>query len=131
MLPATTTAKGDFMAASNPCKIPTPTGPVVAPFVSQAKAAMMRKTSKKVLIGMRDTVTEASQAPSSSGDEGGTLGGVASGMNMGPVQPTQGSSTVSAEGKKVVFATASAKHNGGNAVGLQISESQTNVLVAL
>ncbi len=131
LLAATTTADGEYLSAANPCKTPVPGGPpMVLPYPSKGLAAQMVKTSRKVMIGLRDTVTEASKTPMSTGDAAGSLGGVSSGTTMGPVQPSVGSGVVAAEGKKVAYATAASKHNKNNAVGLQTKPSQNDVLIA-
>ena len=90
------------------------------------------KTSTKVQFENKDAVIETSEIPSSTGDEPGVAGGVVSGTFAQKVVFKLGSSVVKAEGKAVVFLTATTAHNGSSAnmpAGLLVAPSQAKILV--
>jgi hypothetical protein len=134
-MPAGSKAGGTCFAAPDVCKVPAPPAPPIpTPFPNTGSVADCNSTVDTVLIEKKDTVTEASKIPRSSGDEAGTLGGMVSNTNMGEVSFKQASSKVYAKGKKIVFHTAMSAHNGSNAnmpAGAFVAPSQTKVFVAM
>lgn len=135
IFPASTTEDGQCFGFPNPCKLQAGPAVVVQPFPSTGMLtdAKAGTCSKKVLIGNKPTVTQASEIARSSGDEAGTLGGVISGRNMDVVTFKVGSEKVLAEGEKVVYLTCTSAHNGSNAnvpAGTQVAPSQDKVLVS-
>jgi hypothetical protein len=133
-MPAGSKAGGTCMGTPDVCQVPAPPGPPVpTPFPNTAMVANATKTSAKVLFENKDAVVETSEIPSSNGDQAGSAGGVVSGTVGQKVVFKLGSSKVMAEGKAVVFHTATTAHNGANAnmpAGLHDSPSQAKVLVA-
>jgi len=134
MMPASSKASGVYFAIPDVCLTPAPPAPPVpVPYPNTAQVASSNGAVEKVLIENKETVVEGVKVPRSSGDEAGSSGGVTSGVNMGPVEPKTFSSKVFFDGKKAVFLTSLAGHNGSNAnmpAGAQIAPSQAKVLVA-
>lgn len=133
MLPASSKASGNCLGVPDVCQVPAPPGPPVpTPFPNMAMVANATQTSTKVMIENKEVVVETSEIPSSTGDEAGVAGGVVSGTFAQKVVFKLGSSVVKAEGKSVVYVTATTAHNGSNAnmpAGLQVAPSQAKVLV--
>jgi hypothetical protein len=133
MMPASTKAGGVYFGMPDVCKTPAPPAPPIPiPYPNTAQVAGSNGACTKVLVENKETVVEGSKVPNSMGDEAGTAGGVVSGTNMGPVEPKLFSSKVYCGGKKVVFLTSMAAHNGSNAnfpAGAQIAPSQAKVFV--
>ncbi len=134
MFPATTNGGGNCFAFPDVCNTPAPPGqPVPIPYPNTAMLNQAIKTSLRVLICGKQTVTINSEIPRSQGDEPGTAGGITSGMNMGQASFKVGSSKVKAEGHPITFLSAVTAHNGINAnapAGSVVAPSQTKVLVA-
>lgn len=131
MMPASTKKGGKYVnALPDACK--TPPNNIPVPYPNTAHVASTNGAAKRVLIENKETVVEGSKVPNSSGDELGTGGGVVSTVNRGQVRPTQWSSKVFACGKKIVYHTATAAHNGSNpnTFGTQMTASQRKVYVA-
>ncbi len=131
LLPATTTAAGQYFTLLDTCKVPPTMAPV--PFPNVGLPMMAVNTTTTVLIQKRLVLVMGSIIPMSTGDEPGLGGGVVSAMIKGPVSPKIGSSKVIANGKKVTFVTAQSGHNGPNpnTVGLNVVPSQAMVMVSL
>jgi hypothetical protein len=134
MMAAASKAGGDCMGVPDTCLTPAPPGPPVPmPYPNMAQLATADGVVDTVLIENKETVVEGSKMPNSKGDEGGTNGGVMSGVNMGPVEPKLFSSKVFFAGKKATFLTAMTAHNGTSANlpgGTIVSPSQMKVFVA-
>lgn len=132
---ASTTA-GGTAATTGPidtCKTPAAPSPVPTPYPNMAQVSQARQTTTKVKIGKKPVVTISSKISRSSGDEAGTLKGMISQTNMGPVSFKKASEKVKAQGKKVVYASCMTGHNGNNAnapAGAQMAPSQTKVRIA-
>lgn len=136
IMPAASKAGGMYFAFPDVCftPVPPPVVQVPIPYPNLAQLANTDGACDKVLIENKETVTEGSKVPSSSGDEAGTKGGVVSGKNMDQVQPKTFSSTVFAGGKKVVMLTSTSAHNGSSAnvpTGMMVVPSQAKVIVGL
>ena len=130
--PASTMGGGMSQAFPDTCNIITPAGPVPTPFPNMCMINQAVSTSTQVTMLNQPVVLKNSQVPSSTGDEGGTGMGVASGMIKGPCKPTNASSTVKVEGQQVVYSPCPFGHNGTSAnapLGVQSTPSQSTVLV--
>lgn len=134
IFPASSKGGGNCMAFPDVCKTPAPpAGPIPIPYPNSAMLNQATKTSKKVKIVKKETVTTKSEVPRTMGDEAGTVGGLVSGRNMDKLTFKKGSSKVKVEGAKVVHLTAVTGHNGSNAnapAGVQVAPSQTKVIVS-
>jgi hypothetical protein len=134
MFPASTKGGGNCFAFPDVCKTPAPpAGPVPVPYPNTAMNNQATKTSRKVKICGKETITTKSEIPRSMGDEAGTAGGVVSGGNMDKVVFKKGSSKVKVEGAPVVSLTSVTAQNGSNAnapAGAVVSPSQAKVFVA-
>nr|WP_255204037.1 PAAR-like domain-containing protein [Myxococcus sp. AM011] len=84
------------------CQVPTPAGPQLTPFTNTAEASDLAKGSTSVTIGDAPVCLSNSSLASSTGNEAGTLGGVASGTNKGAAQPVNFSFDVRINGANVV-----------------------------
>ncbi|MBI4700674.1 MAG: DUF4150 domain-containing protein [Deltaproteobacteria bacterium] len=121
------------MAFPDVCKTPAGSTVVPVPYPNMGQLSGTDQACAKVLVENKETVVESSKIPCSSGDEAGTAMGVVSGTNMGEVAFRTFSSKVYAQGKKIVFHTATTAHNGSNAnmpSGCHVAPSQAKVLVA-
>jgi hypothetical protein len=134
MFPVSTKGGGNCFAFPDVCKTPAPPAPPIpVPYPNTGMNNQAVKTSAKVKICGKETLTTKSEIPRSMGDEAGTVGGVVSGMNMDKVTFKKGSSKVKVEGLPVVSLTSMTAHNGSNAnapAGAVVSPSQAKVFVA-
>jgi hypothetical protein len=130
---ASSTAGGTALGAPDVCNTPSASGVTPITYTNTVQISSATSTSSVVLIENMDTVTTDSSMESSNGDEAGVSGGVVSGRFMGAVDFKAGSSVVAAEDNDVVYQTSVTGHNGSssNAVGAQLSQSQTKVKVAM
>lgn len=133
MMSASTKGGGQCDAFPDVCKTPMPpAGPIPLPYPNMGMLTQAQKTSTKVKIVGKETVTTKSEIPRSMGDEAGTAGGLMSGKNMDKITFKKGSSKVKVEGQPCVHQTATTGHNGSNAnspAGLQSAPSQAKVKV--
>lgn len=131
-LPAATKAGGTCVGFPDVCKVPAPPGsPVPTPFPNIAQVRNAAGTIANVLVKNKEIVVETSYPTSSTGDEAGTLKGVASNKTGGKCRFIRGSSKVKARGKRVVPLLAPTSHNDNNLPtgGVHCAPSQTTVLV--
>lgn len=135
MFAVTTKQGGMCQAIPDVCKVPAPPGPPVpTPFPNIADCMQVNPATasfKVKVIGM-PVVHAQSKIMMSSGDEGGSLGGVVSGMIKGEMSYAQASLKVKVEGQPVVFVGCMTAHNGTNANapgGSQVAPSQAKVFV--
>ena len=133
-MPAHTKQGGDRTSVV-PCiglfQVPPPVNQIPVPSLNMAKCAAAKKTSKKVLIALKETLVATSEIPSSTATPG--LGkGIMSNTQRGPMELKDGASPkVYAEGARVVHPVTQSSHNKGNApLGLG-SPSQDKVYVAM
>ncbi len=98
----------------NICKTPSPGGPVPIPYPNIAKSADADKTAKKVFADGEALCIKGSNFSVSTGDEAGTLGGVASGDCTDKAEFINYSFDVKAEGKNVPRAFDLMLHNDKN-----------------
>lgn len=138
MFPASNTSGGQVVSPGplDVCKTPAPPSPSPIPLPYPNIVMVMQATtstcSSKVKIGNKETVTQDSEVPMSSGDEPGVVGGIVSSRFKGPAKFKKGSSKVKAEGKPVCSLLSITAQNGSNAnfpPGMQVAPSQTKVLV--
>jgi hypothetical protein len=135
-MPAATKKGGMANTFPDVCKTPAPPAPspVPIPYPNIVQLNGADGTSKKVLMENKETITESSKVPRSSGDEAGVAKGLVSSTNMDKCTFKKYSSKVYAQGKKIVHHTAVTAHNGSNAnmpAGCHTAPSQTKVLVAM
>jgi len=134
IFPASTTAGGTCLAMPDVCLTPAPPGPPIPiPYPNTAMLNQATNTSIKVKFVGKEVITLKSKVPRTMGDEAGTVGGVMSGVNMGPASFRKGSSRVSVEGQDCVHLTSMSAHNGVSAnspAGIVAAPSQTKVIVA-
>lgn len=133
-LPGSTTMAGQCFATPDTCLTPTNAGPVPVAYPNVGMCMQAVLFSLKVKFVMKEVLNLQSMIPMSSGDEGGSNGGVMSGMFKGPVLYKRGSAKVMIEGKPCEYLTATSGHNGVNSnmpVGAQIAPSQVKVLVSM
>lgn len=133
MFPASTKQSGQCFAMPDVCKTPAPPAPPVPiPYPNIGMLPQASGAATKVKFAGKPVVTKKTKMNRSQGDEAGTVGGVVSGVNMGPVAYKKGSAKVKVEGQPCQHLTAMTGHNGSNAnmpAGLQVAPSQTKVLV--
>ena len=133
---STNSPEGECFAFPDTCKTPTPSGPVPMPYPNTAllEQSIVPTMAMSVKIVGFYAATVQTQISMSSGDEAGSMGGVVSGMIVGPCQFKLGSETVKMEGQAAAyFGSLVGQNNTSNAnmpVGSQISPSQVSVTVA-
>lgn len=133
MFPASTKQGGVCMAFPDVCKTPTPGGPVPVPYPNKGTVIQSVMTSKKVFIAHKMVCTKKSKMLRSQLDEAGTVGGVKSGMNMGPVSYKKCSMKVLVEGQPAAHLLSMTGHNGMSPnipAGSQVAPSQTKVMIS-
>jgi uncharacterized Zn-binding protein involved in type VI secretion len=110
---------GIAFAFPNICLTPAPpSSPVPIPYPSIAQLADATKASSDVTAGGKGIIlANETEVPTTSGDEAGTNGGVSSGTFGQKCEFTQGSGSVTVNGKAVVRLGDPTKQNNGNAVG--------------
>jgi hypothetical protein len=101
-------------------------GPV--PYPNEASRAMGVAVVDSILMVGGPAHNLGTVVPLSVGDNGGVLGGVASGTMMGPSRRLTGSTTILLKGKPGVRLTSLGPQNNGNCVGTTVVPSQTKVL---
>jgi uncharacterized Zn-binding protein involved in type VI secretion len=96
-------AKSDGVATAFPdvCKTPSPGGPVPIPYPNVAKSSDTSQGSKKVTADGNPIMLQGSSFSTSTGDEAGSAGGVASNGTKGKAEFVNYSFDVKIEGKSV------------------------------
>lgn len=125
MVWANSSAGGRNVATSVNMMPPTGT-PVSYPNLAQ-RASAIPNVSNVILVG-GPAHNAATIIPASSGDEGGAMGGVASGTVAGTSRNPQGASKVILSGMPVTRMTDPTLQNTGNSSGSGTSPSQTKVI---
>ncbi len=92
---------GIVVAASDVCYTPTPGGPVAVPYTNVADSKEIENGSQTVLVDGHPIMLKDSYFAKSTGDEAGSLGGVASGVTGGKAKFVNHSFDVSVEGRNV------------------------------
>ena len=135
MFPLSTLLGGSGTAMPDVCNTPAPPAPPVPmpyPCMIDLAQANPSTCSQKVKAAGGAVLTIQSEISATSGMEAGSIGGVISGMTMGPARFTMGSSKVTIEGAAAIYQTCPIDANGSNAnsKGVQAEPSQDKVLVA-
>ena len=105
---------GVTIAFPDVCKTPTPGGPVPIPYPNIAKSGDTDKGSKTVKCDGNPVCLKDSNFKTSTGDEPGTLKGVASSKTKGKAEFINFSFDVKIEGKNVARALDLMLHNDKN-----------------
>jgi uncharacterized Zn-binding protein involved in type VI secretion len=129
---------GEGMCEAFPDTCLTPAGPVMVPVpypnIAELAMADPGTCSEVVMIVGMPAATTETQILMSEGDDGGTGGGVMSGMFGGPCKFVLGSSIVMIEGQPAVFMGSTIGQNGVSSanmpMGVQVMPSQEIVQVA-
>lgn len=134
MMPASTKQGGQCFVMPDVCKTPAPPSPspVPIPYPNIGMVMQCAKTSTKVKFANKPACTKKSEMTRSQGDEAGTLFGVKSNVNMGPVGYKKCSAKVKIEGQQSAHLLSMTDHNGksaNNPAGSQIAPSQAKVMV--
>ena len=122
-------AGGVALAMPDVCK--TPAGPVVVPlpYPNMALLPMSVGFCPTILFGGAPAHNMMSIVPLTMGDEAGVLGGILSGVFMGPSTCMDGAFTVLLDGAPATRLTSSTLQNEINAPGFCTVPSQTEVLL--
>jgi Domain of unknown function (DUF4150) len=96
------------------CKTPTPAGPVPIPYPNVALSSNTAQPSKQVKCDGNPICLQDSNFSTSTGDEAGSAGGVASGTTSGKAEFVLYSFDVKVEGKSVCRALDLMIHNNKN-----------------
>ena len=111
------------------CLTPTPVGPIPVPYPNVASQNMGTPAVTKVLFGGTPAHNLSTKIPTTSGDNAGVSGGVASGSVMGPCQHVTGAFTVLIGGMPASRMTSVSIQNSTNCPGVALAPSQTKVLL--
>lgn len=125
---------GMNMATPDVCKTPSPPGapvPIPYPNIAQGATANPGTAAKKVLISGAPAHTLQTTIPMSNGDNAGVVGGVMSGMIMGPSRHLMGATNVLIGGNPATKMTDQTGQNGSsqNVPGSTIAPAQTKVMI--
>jgi len=126
---AVTKASGQMVSSLDVCKTPAPSGTVTVPYPNVGSPPLGLPAAAKVLIGGMPALNRNSKCVPSSGDEGGTLGGVASGVFKGEAGFVGSSLKVVIQGAPAVRLNDATLHNQNNAAGSVAAPSQTVVQI--
>jgi len=126
---AATRESGTLVAFPDVCWTPGPGGPELRAYRNTAQTACAAPVTRKVLVCGVPALTKASRIQPTEGDQEGTGGGVVSRDILGPACFLTGSAKVRFEGRPAVFQGCLTLHNGGNALGVLATPSQTKVTI--
>lgn len=114
------------------CNTPGPVGPIPVPYpnISQGNMCNPGTAALSVLVDGGPSINQGSIITLSSGDNAGAVGGVASGMMMGPTTFKMGSMGVMIEGLPAMRLTSMTGQNGmsPNCPGVTLAPSQVKVM---
>jgi uncharacterized Zn-binding protein involved in type VI secretion len=99
------------------CKTPTPGGPVPIPYPNLAQSMNIASGSKTVKIQGQMAAIKGCNYSISTGDEAGSVGGVASNKIKGKAEFVLNSFDVKIEGKNACRMGDTMTHNDKNAIG--------------
>ncbi len=105
---------GTSIAFPDVCKTPSPAGPVPIPYPNIAQSSDTDKGTKKVKVEGKPVCVKDSVFSTSSGDEAGSAGGVASSKTKGKAEFVNYSFDVQFEGKSVPRSFDLMLHNDKN-----------------
>ena len=120
---ASTTMTGTVIAFPDVCK--TPPFAIPAPFPNSAMNAMVIPAYFTIMINCLPELNLGCMYATTTGDEGGALGGVASGIIKGPARPVMGSLCYFVGGMPSYRLTDPTINNLSNAIGSDMVPSQT------
>lgn len=123
---------GMNFAMPDVCLTPTPVGPVPIPYpnIAMLPMALPPTCSLKHFISMMPAHNMATMVPMTMGDNAGAVGGVMSGMMMGPSRNIMGSMKVFTGGLPATKMLSPAMQNLTNAPsGITLVPSQVKVLI--
>lgn len=135
VFPITTNMAGMCFVFPDVCLTPSPVGQVPIPYPNIAMLVQgnLATFSAKVKVLNMNVATVTSVISMSSGDEPGVVGGVVSGVFIGPAKFTTGFSKVFIEGAVAAYHNSMIGQNGaGNAnapPGIQVTPSQSLVTI--
>ena len=118
-----TMGMGMSMAMPDVCK--TPPFAIPAPFPNISMNAMAVPAYYTIMINMMPELNLGGMCAASSGDEGGTMGGVVSQIIMGPCRPIMGSMCYFVGGMPLWLLTRPTLQNMMNSAGISMVPSQT------
>ncbi len=121
---------GITIAFPDVCKTPTPGGPVPIPYPNIAKSGDTDKGSKKVKCDGNPVCLKDSNFKTSTGDEPGTLKGVASSKTKGIAEFVNYSFDVKIEGKNVARALDLMLHNNKNTPPSPVIQAPVIVVIS-
>lgn len=109
----------------------TPAGPVVVPipYPNIATSPMGIPPVTNILFGGAPAQNLQTEVPLTQGDDAGVLGGLVSGMVMGPSRCLDGSFSVLVGGAPATRLTSATLQNGINAPGVCLVPAQLTVLL--
>jgi uncharacterized Zn-binding protein involved in type VI secretion len=99
------------------CKTPTPAGPVPIPYPNQAQSNTLSNGSTTVKIDGQSAAIKGCNYSVSTGDEAGSVGGVASNKIKGKAEFILYSFDIKIEGKSACRNGDMMTHNDKNAIG--------------
>ncbi len=108
---------------------PAPPVPIPYPNIVQGTTLSAGKLAKKVTIANGKAAHLKSETMLSSGDEAGTVGGVASAKFIGKMNFNLGSMKVKIEGQSAVRMGDMTSHNQKNTIGAFNAPSQSKVMI--
>ena len=121
-------AGGMDMALPDVCLTPSPL-PIPVPYVNVAAGTMAIPNALNILFMGMPAHNMATIIPLTSGDNGGILGGVASGTVMGPARHLTASFSVLLKGSPATRLTSLSLQNSTNISGLRVQPSQLKVVM--
>ncbi|WNG13777.1 DUF4150 domain-containing protein [Cystobacter fuscus] len=107
-------SNGVTIAFPDVCKTPMPAGPVPIPYPNIARSSDTASGSKNTTVEGNPVCLSDSNFSTSTGDEAGSVGGVASGKTKGKAEFVNYSFDVKIEGKNVARALDPMLHNDKN-----------------
>ena len=96
------------------CNTPSPAGPIPIPYPNIAQSSDTAQGSQTVTVEGNPVMLDGSNFSTSTGDEAGSAGGLASGLTKGKAEFVNFSFDVFAEGKNVTRAMDPMLHNDKN-----------------
>ncbi len=111
------------------CKTPSPVGPIPIPYPNIARSSDTAQGTKKVKCDGNPVCVEDSNFSTSTGDEPGSIGGVASGVTKGKAEFVNHSFDVKFEGKGVARAMDLMLHNSKNTPPFPVIQAPVVVIL--
>ncbi len=131
--PASNNMAGTTTSFPDVCNTPSPSGPIPQPYpnMGMLMQANPGTVATMVLIAAAPALTIQSELMMTTGDQAGSMGGLVSGMIMGPARFLQSSVLVTVQGAPIIYQTCMMGANGMNAniPGLQDTPSQAIVII--